>query len=244
MALNVGKYDWPGIHHLWSVAIEEQFYMLWPLIIALAPLAQLRRICGLLIVGSVACKFLLVAIHAPWTAVYVSSIGRLEGLALGAFIATLSQAEALHWRRWIRLGGLLGIAGLLAMIATGAQLMSKLTLLWAIPAATAAFGWLLFAIHTGSLPAALKTLLSGSTLAWFGRYSYGLYLCHYAIYWCVRPLVPLWFGRDPAIAQANDVVLVTGIVALLLSMLYARLMFALIEAPALRLRERGAQRGR
>lgn len=237
MATQHAAYDWPGIHHFWSLAIEEQFYLVWPLLVAMTPPERLRRVCIVLIIGSIATKLVLVGARASWSAVYVTTTARLEGLAYGAFIAALTPATVLFWRRWITCLGGLGLAGLALVAAAGASMTSKLTLIWAIPCASALFGWLLFAIREGTLPRFLAGFLQSRILVWFGRYSYGLYLCHYVIYWCLRPYVPAWLG-DSTETPDNASVLLLGVMTLTLSILYARIMYAMIEAPALRLRDR------
>lgn len=235
MALNHTAYDWPGIHHFWSLAIEEQFYLLWPLLVAATSDRVLRRVCVLLIAGSIALKALLVAAHTSWSVIYMVTPGRLEGLAGGALIATLTPALAQHWRRWIVVAGWAGLAGLGLQLVSGAMMTSRLTLVWAIPSATAAFVWLLFSLQQQTVPDRLLRVLRNPVLIWLGLYSYGLYLCHYPIYWMLRTRL---MQSDPAAVPDNVDVLLTGTLAIVLSLAFARLLHACIEAPALRLRDR------
>lgn len=234
MAVNTAAFDWPGVGHFWSLAIEEQFYMLWPAIVMLATGASLRRICVCLIACSIMVKFILAAVHAPWAAVYMVTIGRFEGLAGGALLATLTPAALLRWQPWIVRAGVVGVAGLLALLLSGAMMTSRLTLVWAIPTATAAFVWLLLAVQQHSLPSWAMRVLCNRVLVWLGLYSYGIYLCHYPIHWILRVwMVPV--GASPP--ADNFDVLLLGVVTLIISLVFARLMFAVLEAPALRLRD-------
>ncbi len=78
--------------HLWSLAIEEQFYIVWPLVILLVPVRHLPRVC----IALIGCSFLgRVAFTAAGNAHYgwLLMPTRLDGMAAGALVA-LAQARA------------------------------------------------------------------------------------------------------------------------------------------------------
>lgn len=237
MAFNGVNYDWAGVHHFWSLAIEEQFYLVWPFVVMSLSLAGLRRVCIVMIVGSVTLKLALVAMEAPWSYVYLLTPSRLEGLAYGAFIASLTGDSIARWKPWITAAGYAGFIGLAVMVAVGGHMMSALTLAFGIPAATAAFGWLIFSLRQRTTSPTVLRVLRNGTLVWFGQYSYAIYLCHYAIYWTLRLHVDQWLRLDGQ-PTPNLVLLMIGTVTVLLSVAFAKLMFALVESPSMKWRDR------
>lgn len=234
---DISQYNWPGIHHFWSLAIEEQFYLVWPLLVASIPPERFRKVCILLIISSIAVKGVLLVSHASWVSMYVSTIGRLEGLAGGALIASLTPDMVNRVKPWARLAGCVGVLGLIVMLAWGAPLMSRITLVWAIPCATALFGWLIFSIHQKSLSPAVERTLSSGWLRWLGRYSYGIYLWHYVVYWCIKPsLLDILSNAGFGDATSNQVILTLGAITLVVTLALSVLMYAFVEAPLLRSR--------
>src|SRR5690606_31920134 len=100
---------------LWSLAVEEQFYLLWPLVLLFVVLRLARgsRIALLAVVttASAAAMALLLVPGSP-TSVYYGTGTHAFGLTLGALLAVVSRwwpVRALEWPRAARRG--LGVAG-------------------------------------------------------------------------------------------------------------------------------------
>jgi peptidoglycan/LPS O-acetylase OafA/YrhL len=94
--------------HLWSLAVEEQFYLFWPAAISLIRRSWLRPICWALIVLSTGLR-IVVAQHWGWTPAYVLTVCRLDEFAAGALLASYARARqpvgngpALLWVRAAR----------------------------------------------------------------------------------------------------------------------------------------------
>lgn len=242
MALNPSAFDWPGVDHFWSLAIEEQFYLIWPIILGVAVGSSMRRICIWLILGSIVTKFVLVAVHAPWTEVYMITTARFEGVAGGAFIATLTTPALIErWRPWIMRAGCVGLVGVAGFFVTASGLPSTLTLACALPASVAVFIWLLFAVQQQTIPAWMQRMFHSPVLVWLGLYSYGFYIYHYPISWTLRQWT---LATEAGVAPDNYDVLLNGVLTVVISLIFARFMYALIEAPALRWRDWLEQRAR
>jgi peptidoglycan/LPS O-acetylase OafA/YrhL len=80
------------VGHFWSLAIEEQFYAVWPAVVLLASTRVARRACVAIIVGSVAVRFGLVAMHSGWRP-YYWTFSRGDALACGSYIALCFQSD-------------------------------------------------------------------------------------------------------------------------------------------------------
>ncbi len=193
--INTGSnYFIPGIFpslvtHYWSLAVEEQFYLVFPLIVfSLSLLTPLRRRAGVL--GT----FLVVAIAASawwsWhltptspTAAYYSPFTRFWEIALGGLVTLLPGAWA---KRAPVLNALLGTVALVGLGAAvwrlNAQSVYPGILAWWPCATTAVLLWSGQESATGG-PA---SWLAWRPLRYLGDISYGLYLWHYL--WLLLPL--------------------------------------------------------
>jgi peptidoglycan/LPS O-acetylase OafA/YrhL len=166
--------------HLWSLAIEEQFYLVWPLVIFTLSRANALRACVALLLGALAYRVGAVGAGADLQAVYFQTPARLDGLALGGAIALMLRAGGLARLRRMAPAVLAASALALAGAALhpsgfspgGAYMVSV-----GYTALAFFFGAVLvLALDGGS--ARLPRLLSSGVLRFFGRYSYGLYVVH------------------------------------------------------------------
>jgi peptidoglycan/LPS O-acetylase OafA/YrhL len=91
------------VQHLWSLSIEEQFYIFWPLIILLVPKKRRRFFCGGLVVAA-ALQMSVRALYADPSRLYFGTDTRSQALLIGAFVAlcaTESSIERLpNLRKW------------------------------------------------------------------------------------------------------------------------------------------------
>lgn len=164
-----------GPVHLWSLAVEEQFYLVWPFVVLFVPRRFLLRLLGAVILGSFLLRLVLAAHHRD---VYSLTFTRLDGLAAGAVLAVLQARGSLSRWRPVLLAMMLTAA--LAVVVTGMQFRgedrvwftaAKYSLLTAMY--TGLIGWLLC-----SPEAMLSRLLSVRPMREIGRVSYGLYVWH------------------------------------------------------------------
>jgi peptidoglycan/LPS O-acetylase OafA/YrhL len=235
LALGAGGQLWPGASHFWSLAVEEQFYLVWPLVVLATPPRALRRVCLLLLILCVVSKLVLVGAHASWYTLYMSTLTRYDGLIVGALIATTRPQDIAPWARSAGALGLLAGLAIVAIVATAPEGRSTWRIALETSLAAVAFGAAIFRIHAGARPWT-GPLLRSPGLLWLGRYSYGIYLLHLPIMFLLMP----WAVRHRLLEgwPLNLRSLIGGACVIGLSLLLARLMYRFVEAPALNLRYR------
>ncbi len=164
-----------GPGHLWSLAVEEQFYLVWPCLVLFTPRRFLLKILGALIVFSFALRVLLAAHHRD---VYSLTLTRLDGLSAGAILAVLHSRGSL--RKWRPLLLAMAVCAAVLIAGIGSEFRntgevwftaSKYSLLAALY--SGCIGWLIC-----SPESRISQALSLRPLRFIGRISYGLYVWH------------------------------------------------------------------
>jgi peptidoglycan/LPS O-acetylase OafA/YrhL len=234
-------HDIAQLTHMWSLSIEEQFYLLWPLIVWFLPSRWLLSTCIALIVLSHGAREWFQFESIGREMVYRLTPFRVEPLAFGAAIAVVVRHDALRAavNRWIVplavCSGaiLLGIMMKYSTRNTFIPMMSVGYSCFAVLYATLVFHCV---TKTGS-DGVLARCMRGRTIASWGKYSYGIYVFHWpvaAVLFMIRGKVETRFPGVPNFVMATAVC-ATG---LGLSYLIARISWAWFEEPILRFKDR------
>src|SRR6266550_6866007 len=170
------KNEWPlASSHLWSICVQEQFYLLWPLFILLLPRRWMLQIIISVALAGVAFRIGCVIFSVPMIARWVLPFGSLDSLAAGA---------ALGWcggRLRASRGGWLLALLCLSMLTMAAVLRNsdpaKLRSVLVEPLEACAFVVLIARTATG-FDGNVARFLSNAGLVFAGRISYGLYIYH------------------------------------------------------------------
>jgi peptidoglycan/LPS O-acetylase OafA/YrhL len=96
LALALGRVQVAAMSPLWSLAVEEQFYFIWPWVVLLCSRKTLRRVALAVIIVSPLLRAGFTPVFATHFPIYCLTIFRADTLAAGAFIA-LSETEDAHW---------------------------------------------------------------------------------------------------------------------------------------------------
>jgi peptidoglycan/LPS O-acetylase OafA/YrhL len=243
--------------HFWSLAIEEQFYFIWPIVAILVSRRRLIPTILVLVPAVVVLRGLLIFKGAQIPAfahlfhdqegiakfVYRATFTRADGLLLGAFVA-VTQREVTHpvsvaWRRLrfpIFISTALALAGLY-ILANGLNDYDRRIM--AIGYVTLA---LFFAASISMCSDAVigertRRFLSWRPLVACGKVSYGMYIFHWVLVILLVPrLVPMQKGMDVTTQMA----LVTGVIVFGIAFVYvlAEISFRFFETPFLKLKGR------
>ena len=225
-------YGWPvaipGTGHIWSLAIEEQFYLVWPALVAWLRPRQLWVVSLALIVAAPLLRVALLR-HDNVIAAYLLTPSRADALAFGACAALLVRD---HGRRFVPLARVAALVSLAAVIALllGDHLQTPFGRLALVGGSD--FVALLTAscIYLAVLDNRLRWL-ANPILVSLGTYSYAIYLVQIPLR---SALVVPWVGTH---IQGDVPKLIANFVGLLaLSWTLAWIIRQLIEKPALSLK--------
>ncbi|HEY0257601.1 MAG TPA: acyltransferase [Candidatus Methylacidiphilales bacterium] len=184
---------WPdAISHYWSLAVQEQFYFLWPIVVLLLPRRWFLTTMAAFIVFGLAFRIICIANDSNTLLRWVTLFGCVDSFAVGGLVAYLKQSQILDrmWQSKKLLFAMPLIAG--ACFFLGRALMTLpennvwLALTESIDAVFLA--WVLAASLKG-MKERYARMLSWAPLVYLGKISYGMYVYHVFIIILVSPLL-------------------------------------------------------
>ncbi len=241
--------------HLWSLAVEEQFYIVWPFLILLFSTRNLVKIILLLIVFSVGIKCYYFFSGYTWQYAYFNTFARLDSLCIGGllaiavrdnyvttilekivpyifkillvvlFLAIMIARPRTPWPSGSGKGGLIHQL----LMPQGQFLLPLGNTIFAI-----FFAALILYCMSPHKNNTAKWLLELPILRFFGKYSYAMYIFHVPILALLRPdlAVTLTKHMPKSIAFVS-----ANFICLILTMAAALVSWNLIEKPALKLKK-------
>jgi peptidoglycan/LPS O-acetylase OafA/YrhL len=165
--------------HFWSLAIEMQFYLVWPAVVFLLDDKELFKISILCTPIALITRVILIALGVSF-ATYGFTLARIDSLAIGGLIAILVKrsVEISIESKFFKLTGAFLGSLLIAVILLPRRMFSPAfeVVGYSIPAVF--YGWLLMEVCRAKFDRFAGHFFNISILKWFGKYSYGLYLFH------------------------------------------------------------------
>ena len=236
--------DTKPLLHLWSLGIEEQFYLAWPFLVFIAWKLRFNKIYPILLIAGASFLLNILRIDGHAVEVFYSPLSRFWELSIGSLLAYLIiyKPNFISNVKYKNTQSLFGIA----LILIGLALITKDDLFPGWLALFPAIGTF-FIISAGSKAWINRNILSNKILVWFGLISFPLYLWHWSIVsfatilesvfptreiriclvfvsiimaWLTYKLVekPIRYGKN---TRANTVMLCVVMLAILGSALYA-----------------------
>jgi peptidoglycan/LPS O-acetylase OafA/YrhL len=211
---------------LWSVSIEEQFYLSWPLVMR-RWIRHLAVVASVLLAVSFVSRLYLILHGAVHPQIWCNTLARLDPIACGALLALYAQRKGLMLSLWVRV--VLLSCGVVVLTAAGGygDFVGTKALI-TLPAV--AVGCMALILGVLNLKITSRRRSIAGVLVYLGRISYGLYVFHFMVIMVFQvSSTPDPVGRVARIAAA-----------LLATIATAAASYHFLEKPFLRLKERFA----
>ncbi len=194
--IKTGQWMYP-FAHLWSICIEEHFYILWPFVIAFVPKKYLMNLFILMISASViarVCYFVFDPEHA-WFQIYLNTLCRIDVIIIGAIVALIHHNKPINLKvsktiRIIALIGFIWVLGVEPIVQWDTIFLAGVKkyfyILWV--------GFLLINFLFNEKP--LLEFKNKGIFHYLGKISYGIYIYHNILVGIVIDNILLRYGPE------------------------------------------------
>ena len=237
------------INHFWSLSVEEQFYIVWPLLILVTPKSAYKKLfIGAILAGPLAriVLFYLYSHHTfpflypdPAAGIYSLPFSHIDAFGLGAFISQYRIPKA-RLQFWVLLAAVpvlgfttqyifTGSFGALSGLGFPFPIANGYKQIWGYSLLNYFFAVTIYAVARDGL---FNKFLDLGWMRYLGKISYGLYVYHYVMFFFAGRIV------DFINLSAEQAQLLRPILAFCATLLTASLSFKYIEKPILNLKDK------
>lgn len=220
--------------HFWSLAVEEQFYLFWPLLVKIFPPEKLLKVCIGIALFSIYFRMDLgfkLGFIEPYR--YMATLSRMDSISIGAIIAILIRYNKNWLERFVPFFTF--FSPLFAIIGV---IYYRSANFLAVPAIYTFVDFFAGCVLLYSLSTRKPWIIrfgEASVFRFLGKYSYGIYIYHYIIfnilYYNVQPLFMQYFNRH-WITEA-----LIGILTFTFAVVISLISFKYLESPFLKLKK-------
>jgi peptidoglycan/LPS O-acetylase OafA/YrhL len=172
--------------HTWSLAAEEQFYILWPLALAFIFRRRPRLWLAVAIAIVVSWRIYLVMAGAPWVRTFFAFDTHSDGILIGCSLASVPiSAKIKRWAKSTVIGPVAFLAGSLFTLSHTSVFAQTI----AVTIAALSAAWLIIA---ATEPGWMNSILTWRPVVYTGKISYGWYLWHFPIIHLLHDTYSAW----------------------------------------------------
>ncbi len=227
------------IGHFWSLAVEEQFYLIWPMCVWLVPERHLAKLavcgCGFALLF----RFVLVSAYGPSPAIILNTFARMDALLAGACCAMVVRRGHLmyHVRPWLLPAIILALVSVLWIDLFHGETRSLGSYTQTVGYSFWALGYAALLLRLVSDQGGQSILQKICRVTWLramGKYSYGLYTFHVPI----LMVYSLLFGPVLKLGVNPWTSIVFFVFLFVISFVVAKMSYELFEQRFLRMKNR------
>lgn len=229
--------------HFWSLAVEEQFYLVWPFAVRSLGRTRLVIVCWALVVACPLLRALLVSgMLADWVTLQAANMlmpARMDSFAVGALVAVAARTPGVLERvaRRTRVAVPLLVGGLVALfVRYRLRALAPWVATVGFSLLALLFAWLIASTLTAAPGSLRRRVFEHRWLRFLGRYAYGLYVFHVPLAYWLGGRVRAYGGLAPLAGSHIPAGIAFFVVAGGLSVGVAWLSWQFYESPLLRLK--------
>jgi len=242
------------ISHFWSLAVEEQFYLIWPLFVFFTPSGKFKKVLIAIILFGPIIRFLTgVAIESTYfpflgkdkaEGVYVSTLSHLDAFATGAFFS-LYVVKAIKARMvYLTIFSVIILGYITSYYSTKSIFLTSLgyynfmgdshKYIWGYSALNLCFGLVLYKMKSRSF---FPLIFENGIMVYLGKISYGLYVYHYGVMYLVNTLtnkVMVFYNWE----HTTTIRIISVFIALIITIFVSAISFKFFEEKFILLKDK------